>query len=111
MATGTKSPRRRPVRARAAGGPRKPKPGRQPTQPLAVLYREGKETVCAMLVHPSRPDTRIETAKGPHAALGALIDLGYGFGSIRESVPEWAAARVPHQCVLIGCASITSVPF
>ena len=76
-----------------------------------MLYREGKETVCAMLVHPERPDTRIETAKGPNAALGAFIDAGYGFGRIRNNVPDWAAARVPDQCVLIGCATITGVPF
>jgi len=64
-----------------------------------------------MLVHPARPDTRIETAKGPHAALGAFMDQGYGFGRIRTAVPEWAANRVPEQCVLIGCATITGAPF
>lgn len=110
MAT-RRTPKRKAVRARATGGPAKPKPGRQPTQPLAVLYREGAATVCAMLVHPKRTETRIETASGPYAALGALQDAGYGFGSIREEVPDWAQARVPDQCVLIGCASITSAPF
>lgn len=89
----------------------KPKPGRQPTQPLVVLYREGAETVCAMLAHPKRLETKIATGTGPHAALGVLLDEGYGFGAIRKDVPDWAKARVPDACPLIGCASITAAPF
>lgn len=99
------------VRAKEAPKPRKPRPGRQPTQPLVVLYREGAQTVCAMLVHPARTDTKIESARGKFAALGAFMDAGYEFGRIREQVPEWAADRVPSHCTVLGCASITSVPF
>jgi len=99
------------VRAREGSPPRKPKPGRQPTQPLVVLYQEGAHTVCAMLVHPNRTDSKIESARGKYAALGALQDQGYGFGRIRESVPDWVAARVPQHCTVLGCAQITSVPF
>lgn len=99
------------VRARDAAPKRTPKPGRQPQRPIVVLYQEGAHTVCAMLVHPNRPDSKIESARGKYAALGALQDLGYGFGRVREDVPDWAAARVPQHCTVLGCAQITSVPF
>lgn len=99
------------VRARDAAPKRKPKPGRQPTHPLVVLYQEGAHTVCAMLVHPARNDSKIESARGKYAALGALQDQGYGFGRVREDVPDWAVARVPQHCTVLGCAQITSVPF
>jgi hypothetical protein len=99
------------VRAMEPSTPRKPRPGRQPTQPLVVLYQEGAHTVCAMLVHPSRPDVKIESARGQYAALGAFQDQGYGFGRVKEAVPDWASDRVPSHCTVLGCASITSVPF
>lgn len=99
------------VRAKEPQKPRKPRPGRQPTQPLVVLYQEGAQTVCAMLVHPARTDTKIESARGKFAALGAFQDQGYEFGRVRTDVPEWAAERVPSHCTVLGCASITSVPF
>lgn len=99
------------IRAMEAPQTRKPRPGRQPSQPLVVLYQEGAHTVCAMLVHPSRPDVKIESARGQYAALGAFQDQGYAFGRIKESVPDWATDRVPSHCTVLGCASITSVPF
>lgn len=112
MAAKSVKPRRgKAVRARTATPKPKPRPGRQPTHPLVVLYREGAQSVCAALIHPARPDTKISSAGGPHAALGALQDEGYAFGRIRNDVPDWALTRVPPNCKLIGCASITSVPF
>lgn len=99
------------VRARIAAPEAPPKPGRHPEKPLCVLYEEGAHTVCAMLVHPSRPDTRIESARGKHAAMGVLMDDGYRFSTIRIDVPEWAAARVPGHCTILGFAGITSAPF
>lgn len=99
------------VRARTSNGPPKARPGRQPEKPLVVLYEEGSHTVCAMLVHPGRVETRIESARGKYAALGILMDAGYSFGPIKERVPDWAKQRVPQHCHVLGSASITGVPF
>lgn len=98
------------VRARTAAPAQKAKPGRQPSSPLVVLYQEGAQTVCALIVHPNRPESAIESARGPYAALGAFLDRGYAFGKVRESVPDWARGRVPQHCQVLGCASITAAP-
>jgi len=63
-----------------------------------------------MLIQPDSDKVLIEQSRGIHSALGLFRDLGYSFGSVRDDVPEWALARLPRNCTVIGCANITSFP-
>jgi len=63
-----------------------------------------------MLIQPDSDTARIEQGSGVHSALGFFMDKGYAFGSVRENVPEWAKARVPKGCRVMGCANITRFP-
>lgn len=97
--------RAKPATAEQAG------PGRTPTKPLAILYKDGVDSVCAMLAHPKRNQYKLVSATGPYAALGILHDEGYQFGTINKQVPNWAKSRVPEHAIVLGCASIISAPF
>lgn len=108
----TKKLRGNAVRAKTATRETPTRTGRRHTKPLVILYREGRSTVCAIIMQPDSTKERVRAATGVYSALGLLMDDGYKFGTVRNwvGIPPWALARVPTGCKTIGYATITGFP-
>ena len=98
------------MRARTAPAPVVAKPGRRHTKPLAIVYQEGSGPVCAGLIDPRTAAMKIRSASGIWSALGCWMDEGYSFGPLQTDVPDWATARLPPGCRMLGVCRIAGFP-
>ncbi len=99
------------MRARTAPATVTAKPGRRHTKPLAIVYQEGSGPVCAGLIDPRTNAMKIRSSSGPYSALGCWMDEGYNFGPLQmEDIPEWASARLPPGCNMLGVCRIAGFP-
>ena len=83
--------------------------GKQPTMPMAIIYRQNGR-VTAAVFNPLDGTVYAETGKGEGSAKGALEDSGFRLSPLFLDGPQWLTERLPAGAELIGYAKISGFP-